>query len=372
MKIADIKTTVIFLPHLGGYQDATVRHPEKGYTVCFVHIITDTGQEGLAPGRGGIITRELVEGNLKKILLGRDPLQTERLWDDMFWRLRGVGRKGVAFCALSAVDIALWDLKAKMFGLSRYKLLGQHTDSVPVYGSGGWTHFSIDELVEEMTGFVEMGMTAVKMKVGKDFGSCEQEDLRRLQAVREAVGDDVEIYVDANGGYYPKQAVRIAREFEQYGVRWFEEPVFADDIPGLASVARAIDIPVASGEHEYTKYGFRDLITSGGADILQPNAGRVGGITEWLKISHMVQAFNLQIAPHGEQLTHLHLACATPNLKRVEYLRFLEEAGRILYKDYPEPKDGMWSPDPDKPGLGLELRPEAIEQYAVKFRGHHT
>ena len=203
------------------------------------------------------------------------------------------------------------------------------------------------------------------MKVGKDFGKREREDIERLAAVRDAVGDDIEIYVDANNGYYAKQAIYMGKAFEEYRVGWFEEPVLADDIDGLAAVAKAIDIPVATGEHEYTKYGFKDLIAREGADIVQPDVARVGGVTEWMKVAHLAHAFNLPVAPHAYQLIHLHLACATPNLKVVEYLGVSEESDRLYYKEFPEPENGMWSPNPDKPGLGLELDLAAIEQYAV-------
>jgi L-alanine-DL-glutamate epimerase-like enolase superfamily enzyme len=317
-------------------------------------------------GGGAHAAREVIEKTLKPLLIGQDPLCIEKLWDDMFWGVRGIGRKGLAFCALSAVDIALWDLKAKSFNTPLYRLLGPYTDTVPVYGSGGWTHFNIDQLVAEQTGYVERGMKAVKMKVGKDFGRSEREDVERLAVVRKAIGADVELFIDANNGYYAKQAIRMARAFEPYQVGWFEEPVLADDIEGLAAVARAIDIPVATGEHEYTKFGFRELIARGGADIVQPDVGRVGGVSEWLKVAHLAHAFNLPVAPHAYQLVHLHLACATPNLKIVEYLGFVEQGDKIVYKEFPLPdKNGMWSPFPDKAGLGLELDPDAVKKYAV-------
>ena len=262
--------------------------------------------------------RQVIDHGLKDLLVDQDPFDIERLWSAMFWRVRGYGRKGLAFCALSAVDIALWDLKAKALGLPLFKLLGPFTDSIPIYGSGGWTNFTVDELIAETTGWVDQGIKRVKIKVGKDFGQSEREDIQRLEAVRRAVGDDVAIYVDANNGYYPKQAIYMAKEFERYQVGWFEEPVLADDIDGLARVAKSTSIPVATGEHEYTKYGFRELISRGGADIVQPDVGRVGGVTEWMKVAHLAHSFDLPIAPHSVQLVHLHLACATPNLKVVE------------------------------------------------------
>lgn len=363
VRITDISTTLLRDPDLPGIQDATIRHREVGRSGLFVHIKTDAGQEGLAPGTP--VAREIVERVLKPVLIGQDPLCIEKLWDDMFWRVRGFGRKGVAFCAISAVDIALWDLKAKLFGVPLYRLLGPFTDRVPIYGSGGWTSFSEDELVREQLGYVERGIPRVKMKVAKDFGKSEAEDVRRLAAVRKAVGDDVEIYVDANNGYYAKQAIGMARHLAEYDVKWFEEPVLADDIAGLAAIARTIDIPVATGEHEYTRYGFKELIAQGGADIVQPDVGRVGGITEWMKVAHLAQAFNLPIAPHAVQLVHLHLACCIPNLRVVEYLGTSEETDRMWYTEFPEPRDGYWAPYPDRPGLGLELSPEAVKRYGV-------
>jgi L-alanine-DL-glutamate epimerase-like enolase superfamily enzyme len=363
MRITDVTTTQLFAPDLLGFQDATIRHRGKGRGALFVHIQTDEDIEGL--GVGTPESRAVIERSLKPLLVDQDPLCHEKLWDDMFWRVRGFGRKGIAFNAISAVDIALWDLKAKAFGVPLYRLLGPYTDTVPIYGSGGWTHFTEAELIAEQMGYVERGIPRVKMKLAKDFGQAEEEDLLRLAAVRKAVGDGVEIFVDANNGYYAKQAIAMGRRFVDYNVRWFEEPVLADDIQGLAAIAKAIEIPVATGENEYTKYGFKDLISQGGADIVQPDVGRVGGVTEWMKVAHLAHAFNLPVAPHAVQLVHMHLACATPNLRVVEYLGFSEEADKIWYTEFPEPKDGMWSPYPDRPGLGLELDPAAVKKYAV-------
>ena len=367
MKITDVTTTTLFCPDIRPIQDATMPPPGLGgggRGQLFVHIHTDQGTEGLGIGQTSPGVRQVVE-SFRGLLIGRDPFEVERLWNDMFWHVRGYGRKGVALCALSAVDIGLWDLKAKALGLPLYRLLGPYTDAVPIYGSGGWTNLSPGELVAEMTGYVEAGIKRVKMKVGKDFGRSEREDIQRLAAVREAVGDDVAVYVDANNGYYPKQAIYMAREFEQFQVGWFEEPVLADDVDGLAQVRNATSIPVATGEHEYTKYGFKALISGGGADIVQPDVGRVGGVTEWMKVAHVAHAFNLPVAPHAVQLVHLHLACATPNLKVVEYMNTSLEGDRLWYTEFPQQRDGTWSPYPDRSGLGLELDPYAVERWAL-------
>ena len=368
MRITDVTTTVLHNPDVPAVQDSTMPPPgpgSGGRSQLFVHIHTDGGVEGLGVGQASPGVRQVIEHGLKDLLIGQDPFDIERLWDAMFWRVRGYGRKGLAFCALSAVDIALWDLKAKALGLPLFKLLGPFRDSVPIYGSGGWTNFTVDELTAEAMGWVEQGIKRVKIKVGKDFGQSEREDIQRLEAVRRAVGDDVAIYIDANNGYYAKQAIYMAKEFERYQVGWFEEPVLADDIDGLAKVAAATSIPVATGEHEYTKYGFRELISRGGADIVQPDVGRVGGVTEWMKVAHLAHSFDLPVAPHSVQLVHLHLACATPNLKVVEYMNVGLAGDRVWYTEFPDQKDGMWSPYPDRPGLGLELDPDAVARYSV-------
>ena len=368
MRITDVTTTLLRHPHGRPIQDATIPPPPQGAggrAQLFVHIHTDEGFEGFGLGQANPGVREVIENDLKDLLINQDPFNIEKLWDDMFWRVRGYGRKGVAFCALSAVDIGLWDLKAKALGLPLYRLLGPYRDSVPIYGSGGWTNFTVDELIAETTEWVEQGINRVKIKVGKDFGQSEREDIQRVAAVRRSLGDDVAIYIDANNGYYPKQAIYMAKEFEQLQVGWFEEPVLADDIEGLARIAHATSIPVATGEHEYTKFGFRELIARGGADIVQPDVGRVGGVTEWMKVAHMAHGFNLPVAPHGVQLVHLHLCCATPNLKVVEYLKTAHESDLIWYTEFPEHKNGMWAPYPDRPGLGLELSAEAVEKYRV-------
>ncbi|MCY4108975.1 MAG: mandelate racemase/muconate lactonizing enzyme family protein [Chloroflexi bacterium] len=364
MKITQVRTSLVAVPRSRAVADATATNMGTGGH-CFVHVATDEGVEGLGMSTASRAVREVIEHDLKPLLVGADPLHIEGLWQAMFWQVRGFGRKGVAIQALSAVDIALWDLKAKYLGLPLFKLLGPCRESIPIYGSGGWTSFTQDELVEEQTGYVERGMRRVKMKVGMDFGSRTREDLSRLRAVREAVGDDVEIYIDANNGYTAKQAIGLAPRFQEYDVGWLEEPVMADDIDGLARVARAISIPVATGEHEYTKYGFKDLLVRGAADIAQPDVGRVGGITEWMKAAQLADAFNIPVASHGYQLVHLHLACATPNMLVVEVLGTVEEADRILYKEFPVPSGPDWAPDSDKLGLGLELDPATVERYGV-------
>ena len=251
MKIIDVTTTQLFYPHARPLRNATILPDASGaggLGQLLVHIKTDEGVEGLGVGEAPPGVRQVVESGFKELLIDQDPFDIEKIRHRLFWRSHRYGRQGIASRAASAIDIGLWDLKAKALGLPLYRLLGAFTDTVPIYGSGGWTDFSEQELVAEMTGHVEQGIKAVKMKIGKDMGKSEREDIERVAAVRKAVGDDVALYVDVNSGYYAKQAIYMCKEFEQYQVGWIEEPVLADDLTGLAEIRRAVSIPVATGE----------------------------------------------------------------------------------------------------------------------------
>ena len=365
MKITSIETISLNNPRATPIQDATTETPNNysGRGQLFVRIYTDEGVEGLGMTYSSPGVKDVVESALMQILIGRDPMDTEKIWDDMLWKVRSYGRKGVALCAISAVDIALWDLKAKFLNLPLYKLLGAYTNSVPVYGSGGWTNLTKSELIQEMTDYVESGIPRVKMKVGKNFGNCEREDIERVEAVRDAIGYDIALYIDANNGYRKKQAIYMAKEFEQFQVGWLEEPLIPDDVDGMSEIARSTTIPIASGELEYTKYGFKELIYRGGADIVQPDVGRVGGVTEWIKVAHLAESFNLPVAPHALQLVHLHLCCAIPNIKAVEYMNISLENADLWMTEFPKQSNGMWSPFHDKPGLGLDLDHYSVAKY---------
>jgi L-alanine-DL-glutamate epimerase-like enolase superfamily enzyme len=365
MKITNIRSTRLFDKAGLPFQDSTMPDAVDGIAWMFVELDTDAGITGVAYSEGAGPVRAFIHEQLGDLIIGADPFETEKIWNDMFWRVRGNGRKGAAFQAISTLDNAIWDIKAKALGVPLYRLLGPAHEQVPAYGSGGWTNYTIDELVREQSDYAEQGFTRTKMKIGKDFGKSEVEDIKRVETIRKELGDDHTIYVDANNGYYAKQAIRVAEELKRLNVAWFEEPVLADDIPGLAQVAQGTTISVATGEHEYTKYGFRDLISANAADILQPDIGRVGGVTEWMKVGHLGAAHNLPIAPHAYSLLHLHPAMATPNIMVVEVLGIESIPMSKYLVDPPTPVDGYWKPDPDKPGNGIELNQHAVEKYKV-------
>lgn len=354
-KIRNVDVHLVSAPVKGGFADATRKVETIGFVI--VRVTTDQGLEGIGITYhevGGEATLELIRRNMVHRLIDRDPFDTEVLWQEFFHYLRGVGRKGVMYCALSAVDIALWDLKGKITGLPLYKLFGGGRTRVPVYASGGWTSYSDEELVAEMQGMVARGFDTIKFKVGFDGGRNLQRDVVRVRKVREAVGPDIRLLVDANNSFDAASAVQLANRIREYDITLFEEPVFADDIPGLARFKRGTDIPLATGEHEYTKFGVRDLLLHEAADIVQVDGARAGGMTEMLKCAALTQAWNVKFAPHAMENIHLHLVAAVPNALFLERLLMFEDLTAQVFKDAPVPVNGMMEV-PDLPGLGLSL-----------------
>ena len=285
-------------------------------------------------------------------MIGRSPFETEVLYEENFHYMRGVGRKGLAFCAYSAVDIALWDLKGKALGMPLFRLLGGTNPNVPIYASGGWTSYSTE---------VSKGYKKIKLKVGVEGGNNPDEDVRRVAAVREAIGPDIGFMLDANNVWRAATAIQFANKIREYNIEFFEEPVFADDIPGLAEFKRGTDIPLATGEHEYTRYGVRDLFLNHAVDILQCDVTRVGGYTEMLRIMALSQAFNKAFAPHGMEHMHMHLVAAAPNGVYLEKLFMFDEVVKSVYLNAPEAVNGIMT-IPEKPGLGLELNMDYIKE----------
>ena len=262
------------------------------------------------------------------------------------------------------MDIALWDIKGKVADRPVYKLLGGFADRVPVYIAGGYYEEGkgLEELAAEMEESVSMGARAIKMKIG---GAPINEDVERVRVVREAVGPDVKLMVDANCAYRYYEAIEIARKMEQYDISWFEEPVNPDDYEGHRLISRATTIPIATGENEYTRYGFRDLIKDRCAAILQPDALIMGGVTEYMKVAALAQAHDLPVAPHGSQDVHVHLVAAVPNGLTVEYYRGSTDPMWDKMFKYPlQVDDGFVSP-PDRPGMGIEPNDEALAPYRV-------
>ena len=297
---------------------------------------------------------------LGKHVIGMNPLANEDVYQRMLQVTRGFGRKGYAFQLISAIDIALWDIKGKAAKLPLFRLLGGTKNRIPIYYSGGWTSYSTDRLVNEAIFAVAEGYKHVKIKVGVEGGKNTREDVRRVAAVRKAIGDDVELILDANNAWTAGVAAKFAQDIAEYNILFFEEPCMADDIPGLAHVRSKASMPIATGEHEYTRYGTRDLMLGNALDIFQGDVCRIGGFTELLKANAIAQAWNLQFAPHCADFIHSHLVSAAPNGFILERLANKDNLIEKLYLHPPIPRDGFLD-IPELPGLGLEPDYEYIK-----------
>jgi L-alanine-DL-glutamate epimerase-like enolase superfamily enzyme len=265
--------------------------------------------------------------------------------------------------AISAVDSALWDLKARLLDLPLVTLLGSAHDRVPVYGSGGFTSYSIARLQEQLGGWADQGIPRVKMKIG----THPEDDLQRVRAAREAIGPEVELFVDANGAYSRKQALAFAEAFAELGVVWFEEPVSSDDLDGLHLLRdRApAGMEIAAGEYGYELDYFRRMLAAGAVDVLQADATRCGGITGFLSVVPLCQAHHLELSAHCAPALHVHPCCATPPLRHIEYFHDHARIEQMLFDGAPTPIDGALHPDLSRPGLGLEFKHQDAEHYLV-------
>lgn len=339
------------------------KHTYTHVDFALVRISTDQGVSGIGLGRGGEIERAIIR-HLEPLLLGEDPVNVERLWAKM-WVPKLIGRRGLTTRAISAIDIGLWDIRGKVANLPLYKLLGGYRDSVPTYVAGGYYEEGkgLRELAQEMEQNVAMGARAIKMKIG---GVPMHEDVERVRVVRDAIGPEVKLLVDANCAYRYYEAIRFARQVEHHDVFWFEEPVAPDDYDGHRKLAQATSIPIATGENEYTRYGFRDLIRHDCAAILNADAKILGGVTEFMKVAALAQAHDLDIAPHGSQDVHVHLVAAISNGLILEFYRDTVDPmwGRIYRETLSLNADGTVSP-PSAPGLGIEPDADALAPYRI-------
>jgi L-alanine-DL-glutamate epimerase-like enolase superfamily enzyme len=324
-------------------------------------ITTDEGLTGLGyslvfGGGGAEAVQAYLETRLKPLLLGEDPLFVERLWERMYRADRAIRRVGIAGYAVGALDIGLWDLVGKVAGLPLYKLWGAVTDRVPAYGSGGWPKYSTDDLVNEAQRYVAMGCRYYKMKIHHPDPRANR---ARVEAVRRALGDGVQLMVDANQRLDVLGAIRQAELLEDLGLAWFEEPVLADDAAACAEVARSIRIPVATGENNQTRFEFRELIERRAARYLMPDICRANGFSETLRIGHLAAAHQVAVSPHAVHELSLHVVGALSNGSLVE---FIDWAPADLLEGMPHCEDGHFR-IPDRPGHGMALLAGAERKY---------
>ena len=308
----------------------------------------------------------LVRQVLAPAVVGAEALDPPGVWREMVGAIRNIGRPGVASMAIAAVDIALWDLKARLLDLPLCRVLGMAHERVAVYGSGGFTSLTDAELAGQLGGWVhENGIPRVKMKVATAWGSAERRDVERVGVAREAIGEGAELYVDANGGLGRKQAVRFGRAVADFGVSWFEEPVSSDDLAGLHEVRALVEADVAAGEYGYDLAYFERMCAAGAVDVLQADVSRCAGVSEWLRAAAIAAAHGLQISAHCAPSLHLHIACAVPNVRHLEYFADHVRVDRLLFDGVVDPKDGSLAPDLSRPGIGLELRRADAAPYRI-------
>ena len=371
MKISKVEAMILTCQLDRPIMDATYTLPSR--SVVLARIETDEGISGIGEAAyfGGppMITKMIIEKELADYLIGEDPLNIERLWETMYQRSIKHGRKGAIIASMSGIDIALWDIKARSVGMPLYQLLGGCYEKIRAYASAGFyaEGKGLKELAGEMESYVKEGFTAVKMKIGR---VSQAEDMARIKAVREAIGPNIDLLVDGNNVYTSYEAIKMARKMEAYDVFWFEEPVPAEDIEGSARVAHAIDMPLAAGENEFTRYGFRDLIINQALDIAQPDATWCGGITEARKIAAMASAWNITCVPHSFSsaialMSNLHFSASIPNSMFQEFDRnYNPLREELLTEPVRINKDG-YIDLPDEPGLGVELNEATVKKYRV-------
>ncbi|MDV3126886.1 mandelate racemase [Mycobacterium sp. 21AC1] len=324
------------------------------------------GVTGTGWSYGSAAAVQVVADLLAAQVLGRSALDVTACFDVMVKAVRNTGRSGIAGQAISAVDVALWDLKARLLGLPLHRLLSAVRETVPVYGSGGFTTYQDDQLRRQLTEWTEdLGIPRVKIKIGELWGSHMARDVSRIRQARKLIGDDCELYVDANGGYTAKQAVRMMREAADCNVIWLEEPVSSDDLSGLGAVREAVDADVAAGEYGYDLTYFRRMCEAGAVDCLQADATRCGGITEWLRVAAVAAAHNLQISAHCAPYLHAHVGACVPNLRHLEWFHDHTRIALRFFEGAAPPVGGVLRLSPDNPGHGLTLRDSDIETHRV-------
>jgi L-alanine-DL-glutamate epimerase-like enolase superfamily enzyme len=313
-----------------------------------------------APAAAAVVVRDLLAGTVQ----GCGALDVGRAWESMVRAVRNAGRPGLVSMAISAVDTALWDLKARLLDLPLHRLLGTVRDDVPIYGSGGFTPDPESHLRDQMQGWVAQGIPRVKLKIGESWGTAVARDLERVALSRQVIGSDVDLFVDANGGYDAGQAVRVARRLEELGVTWFEEPVSSDDHEGLRRIRQSTALDVTAGEYGDSLAYFAHLLAAETVDCVQVDVTRCGGYTEWQRIAGLVAAHGLEVSGHCAPSLHAPVAMATPHLRHLEWFEDHVRIESRFLAGFPDPQGGYVVPE-EAPGHGLALREADLAPYRV-------
>ncbi len=332
-------------------------------TVAIVHA-SAADKTGIGYTYADVATAELVQRSLIPVVCGKEAMNVPACWSAMRHQIRNLGRPGICSMAMAAVDAALWDLKAKLLNVPLVSLLGTAQTSIEVYGSGGFSSYSVAQLQKQLGGWVEQGIKAVKMKIG----THPEKDLGRVKAAREAIDSRASLYVDANGAYSRKQALRMAEKFAEFEVSWFEEPVTSDDLEGLRLIRdRApAGMDIAAGEYGYHVGYFKRMLDAGAVDVQQADASRCAGISEFLRVGALCDAANTPMSAHTSPSLHLHPCCALSCLRNIEYFHDHVRIENMFFDGVIQPVGGRLNPDLSRPGMGLEFRRADAERYAAR------
>ena len=336
-------------------------HTIEALDLIVATVRTDDGVVGMGysytTGHAAAAVKAMLDTEIAPHAVGHSCRDAERLWEEAWWRTHWAGRGGVSTLAMAALDIALWDAQAVAAELPLYQYIGAHRTGIRGYGSGVNLSLSLPDLMAQAEGFVARGFTGYKLKVGRP---SPREDAERLAALRQTLGPDGLLMVDANMGWTLAEALRRVKDLERHDVYWLEEPLIPEDIAGHAALARATTVPIAAGENLYTRYQFGDYVRADALHIVQADVVRCGGITEWLRIAHLAQASNRPMAPHFVAELHVHLLCAVPNALILEYLPWFD----ALVQEPLQPDGDVFVP-PDRPGHGVAFDREKLAPYRV-------
>ncbi len=326
------------------------------------------GHEGLGWTYDGRTCKGVIENSLASVVLNRSILDVPAANLAMRRVCRNLGAPGVAACAISAVDTALWDLKARVLDVALADLFGRAANEVPIYGSGGFTTYDDKTTRAQLEQWVDAwAVPRVKIKIGETSGHNAPRDLARVALSRKTVGPDCELFVDANGGYTRKQAIRLGVEmFERYNVTWFEEPVSSDDLAGLREVRDQCRSDIAAGEYGYSPWYYTPMLIAGAVDCVQADVTRCGGYTAWREVAALVAAHQLQISGHCAPNLHAHVALSVPNLRHLEYFHDHVRIEQMLFDGALDPTGGSLSPDRGMAGHGMTLKEADGERYRVE------
>jgi L-alanine-DL-glutamate epimerase-like enolase superfamily enzyme len=358
VRIQQIKISAYKIPTDTPAGDGTLRW--NSTTLVLVEL-EGGGYSGLGYTYADAATAEFIHNSLAPYVKGENVFDIERITSTLIRQIRNSGTCGIAMMAVSAVDNALWDLKAKLLHLPLCKLIGQCRDEMVIYGSGGFTTYNKEQLQQQFRRWAETGIRFMKMKVGAD----PAKDISRIQYAREAIGNEPELMIDANGAYTVRQAINIAREAKQLGVTWFEEPVSSDNLQGLHFIRDHVEMNIAAGEYGYNLPYFEAMLAAGAVDVLQADATRCGGITGFIKAGHLAAEHQVPFSSHCAPALHLHAVLSLPAFFVAEYFHDHVRIEQMLFDGCSPPVNGALRPDLSRPGIGVSFKHKDAEKYKI-------